>query len=189
MSSEPVIVVTGLPRSGTSLMMQMLAAAGVPVLTDSARAADDDNPRGYLEFAPVKAIARDASWLARARGKAVKIVAPLLPHLRDGERYAAIWMERNLEEVLASQATMLERSGRAVGDDDRVLRRAYERQVDDARADLQRLGASVLSVDYARSIAQPDDTAEQVCDFLGGGLDIGAAAATVEPLLYRHRSV
>ena len=71
---EPTIIVSGLPRSGTSLAMQMLHAGGVPVLTDSLRAADTDNPRGYLEFERVKQIKTDKSWLDDAAGKAVKIV-------------------------------------------------------------------------------------------------------------------
>ena len=94
-------------------MMQMLIGAGLPVLTDGAREADEDNPRGYLEYAPVMAPRRDSSWLGDARGYAVKIVAPLLPALPEGHDYRVVWMNRDLDEVLASQQRMLERSGGA----------------------------------------------------------------------------
>src|SRR5262249_30630691 len=102
-----IIIVSGLPRSGTSLMMQMLDGGGVPVLTDNIRAADTDNPRGYYEFEPVKATKRDATWLPAARGKAVKMVSQLLYHLPPGETYRVLFLERDLEEVLASQEKML----------------------------------------------------------------------------------
>src|SRR5437660_12828449 len=111
MDSE-IIIVSGLPRSGTSLMMQMLENGGVPVVTDHIRTADTDNPRGYYEFEQVKKIKQDASWLPATRGKAVKMVSQLLYDLPTSERYKIIFMERDLDEVLASQEKMLERLGR-----------------------------------------------------------------------------
>ena len=109
---QEIIVVSGLPRSGTSLMMQMLAAGGVEVVTDHVRTADTDNPRGYYEFELVKKIKQDASWLPEARGKAVKMVSQLLYDLPAGEKYRIIFLERDLDEVLVSQEKMLERLGR-----------------------------------------------------------------------------
>ena len=104
-----ITIVTGLPRSGTSLMMQMLQAGGVEVVTDSIRMADVDNPRGYLEFETAKQIEKDKSWLPRTRGKAFKMVSQLLYHLPPTERYRIIVMQRDLDEVLASQEKMLRR--------------------------------------------------------------------------------
>src|SRR5947209_5003034 len=119
-----IIVVSGLPRSGTSLMMQMLANGGVEVVTDGVRAADADNPRGYYEFEPVKAIRRDASWLPATRGKAFKMVSQLLYHLPPGEAYRILFMERDLEETLLSQEKMLARLGRTAAPREE-MRRAY----------------------------------------------------------------
>src|SRR5438067_12425110 len=108
MDSE-IIIVSGLPRSGTSLMMQMLQRGGVEIVTDDVRTADVDNPRGYYELEKVKKIKQDASWLPQARGKAFKMVSQLLYDLPGGETYRIIFMQRNLDEVLLSQDKMLER--------------------------------------------------------------------------------
>src|SRR5438045_2458230 len=99
MDSE-IIIVSGLPRSGTSLMMQMLENGGVDVVTDNVRTADADNPRGYYEFEPVKKIKQDTSWLPATRGKAFKMVSQLLYHLPPSERYRVLFMERDLDEML-----------------------------------------------------------------------------------------
>jgi len=112
-SDETITVVSGLPRSGTSMMMQMLGAGGLAVLTDGKRGADADNPRGYYEYEAVKSLGQDASWLASAGGKAVKIVSALLIHLPDGFDYRVIFMRRPIAEVLASQRAMLDRLGHA----------------------------------------------------------------------------
>src|SRR5713101_4497721 len=111
MNFEEIIIVSGLPRSGTSLMMQMLENGGVEVMTDNTRTADTDNPRGYYEFEKVKKIKQDSSWLPLTRGKAFKMVSQLLYDLPPGERYRIIFMGRDLDEVLLSQEKMLERLG------------------------------------------------------------------------------
>src|SRR5262245_57688671 len=107
-----IIVVSGLPRSGTSLMMQMLDNGGIAVVTDNFRTADTDNPRGYYEYEKVKKIKQDASWLPGTRGKAFKMVSQLLYDLPPEEQYRILFMERDLEEMLLSQEKMLERLGR-----------------------------------------------------------------------------
>ncbi len=109
--TQAIIVVSGLPRSGTSLMMQMLEGGGVEVVTDGVRPADTDNPKGYYEFEKVKTIRRDASWLPATRGKAFKMVSQLLYDLPSGESYRIVFMERDLEETLLSQEKMLTRLG------------------------------------------------------------------------------
>lgn len=185
----PITVVTGLPRSGTSLMMQMLGAAGVSILSDSERVADEDNPRGYFEYAPVMSLRRDVSWLGEARGRALKIVAPLLTALPGEYEYRVIWMSRDLDEVLASQQRMLDHSGRSEsGSDPAALRRAFESQLDRIRAELEQRAISILDVEYARAVAEPVAVAREVCDFLGGALDPTAAASAVDPALYRERT-
>src|SRR5450432_3057856 len=112
MAAYTITVVSGLPRSGTSLMMQMLAAGGMPLLTDQIRAPDQDNPRGYFEFERVKQIKRDQAWLGSAVGKAVKIIHLLLYDLPPNRNYRVIFMRRNIEEVLISQRKMLQRTAR-----------------------------------------------------------------------------
>src|SRR5262245_48410061 len=128
-----IIVVSGLPRSGTSLMMQMLDSGGVEVVTDHVRTADTDNPRGYYEFEQVKKVKQDASWLPATRGKAFKMVSQLLYDLPASERYRVIFMERDLDEMLASQEKMLTRLGRTAAPREEMkrsftlhLRRLYE---------------------------------------------------------------
>ena len=111
MDSE-IIIVSGLPRCGTSLMMQMLVQGGFEAVTDHIRAADTDNPRGYYELEKVKKLKEDASWLPETRGKVVKMVSQLLFDLPAGERYRVIFMQRDLDEMLASQEKMLERLNR-----------------------------------------------------------------------------
>src|SRR5262245_20267166 len=110
--SNEIIVVSGLPRSGTSLMMQMLDRGGIPAVTDRLRAADEDNPRGYYEFEAVKRTKQDASWLPAARGRAVKLVSSLLYDLPNSEAYRVLFMQRDMDEVLESQEKMLARLGR-----------------------------------------------------------------------------
>src|ERR671934_2987374 len=106
-----IVIVSGLPRSGTSLMMQMLHAGGMPLLIDEQRPPDTDNPNGYWEYEPVKRLQQDNSWMHKAEGKAVKVVSALLQYLPPQHIYKIIFMQRPMQEVLASQAVMLERRG------------------------------------------------------------------------------
>ena len=111
-----ITVVSGVPRSGTSLRMQCLAAAGLPLLWDEARPPDASNPRGYFELAAVKASGRDTSWLAQAEGRGVKVVHALLKNLPRDRRYRVLFMERAIDQVVASQNAMLARLGATVGE-------------------------------------------------------------------------
>ena len=183
-----VVVVTGLPRSGTSMLMQMLAAGGLEAFSDGARAPDANNPRGFLEHARVRALARDAEWLPEADGRAVKVVAPLLPHLPAGPAYRVVWLDRDLDEVLRSQRRMLARLGRPAAPDD-TLRAAYARHLEAAAAWTEttpRVG--VLRLDYARVTEAPTEAARTLAAFLDRGLDVEAIAAAVDPALYRERA-
>jgi hypothetical protein len=188
--AETIVIVSGLPRSGTSMLMQMLAAGGLPVLTDGQRAADDSNPRGYYEFEAAKKVGRDNAWLEQAKGKAVKIVAQLLPGLPPGPRYRVLFMERPLGEVVASQRAMLQRLGREGANlSERQLAATYRRQLDGVR---QVLAAhpervSVLAVNYHEALATPAMVATRVNAFLGGDLGEAAMAAAVAPELRHQR--
>jgi predicted AlkP superfamily phosphohydrolase/phosphomutase/Flp pilus assembly protein TadD len=186
--AQVVTVVAGLPRAGTSMAMQMLAAAGVPAYADQHRPADQDNPRGYFEHEQATRLHQDASWVPQARGKAVKIVAHLLPYLPEGEQYRLIFMHRDMREVVASQKAMLERLGRKGGGlADARLMRAYTQQLVRVQTWLRRRAEiPVLAVNYAEALAEPAATAAKLARFLGEPFDAPAAAAAIEPSLRRQ---
>jgi hypothetical protein len=186
MDSE-IIIVSGLPRSGTSLMMQMLDKGGVTVVTDNIRTADTDNPRGYCEFEKVKKIKEDAAWLPDTRGKAFKMVSQLLYDLPAGERYRIIFMERDFDEMLRSQEKMLERLGRTAAPRE-AMKRAYALHLERLRQWLrQQENLEVLYVSYNELVERPEGQAARVGAFLGGKANVEQMASTVDPLLYRNR--
>jgi hypothetical protein len=186
---ETITIVSGLPRSGTSLMMRALEAAGKPLLIDGLRRPDEDNPRGYYEFERVKQIADDRSWLEQAHGKAVKLIAQLLFHLPRGPRYKVVFMRRALHEVLASQKVMLQRRSQAESvPDDEEMRRVLIRHLLDVEDRLrQRPDLETLFVSFNRMLGDPLRQADRISRFLGGGLSASAMAETVDPALYRQR--
>jgi len=186
---ETVLIVSGLPRAGTSLMMQMLDAGGVPVLTDAHRAPDDSNPRGYFEYAPVKNTRKDASWVAQARGTAVKVIAQLLPALPRGPQwhYRVIFMERDLKEILDSQQTML---GQPAGDSPIVnakLFTTFSKQLLQVKRFLKAAKIPTLYVGYHDCINDPARVARTVSDFIGGVGDPDAMARVVDAALWHAR--
>jgi len=186
-----VTIVSGLPRSGTTMMMQMLAAGGMPVLTDRVRSADEDNRKGYYELEAVKRTKHDASWLQHAPAKAVKVVYMLLYDLPEDYSYRVLLMKRNLEEVLASQQTMLARRGEQGAElAPQKMAEVFAGQLD--KLDRWLAGQTnfrVLPVDYQRVIADPLTAAQRVDEFLGNRLDVSAMALVVDPLLYHQRHV
>lgn len=185
---ECLVVVTGLPRSGTSLLMQMLAAGGMGILSDGLREADEDNPRGYFEFEPVKRLLTDAQWLPAARGKAVKIVAPLLAALPRDLACRVILCERDLEEVLDSQERMLAHRSQPLRDR-KLLKDEYARALNRVKAlPARRPGTDLLSIEHADAISDPLGTAGKVNAFLGGRLNVERMAAAVDPALHRNRA-
>lgn len=184
---DTIAIVSGLPRSGTSLMMRMLEAGGVPPVSDGERAADEDNPRGYYEFEPVKKLAHDDAWVDDALGKAVKVISALLPKLPDRHRYKVVFMRRDLDEILASQSRMLERRGEPQGDE-ALLRRAFIKHVEATERMLaESEHFDVLYVSYARLVTAPDRQLDRLAAFFGGTLDRAAMAGVIEPALYRNR--
>lgn len=189
---EPVIVVSGLPRSGTSMAMQMLAAAGIPVVTDGVRKPGEDNPKGYFEDERVKQLHKeheDGSWLMDARGKAVKIISFLLKDLPDTVDYKVVFMRRDLNEVLASQKKMLERRGQP---DDTPEDKMFEIWTDHLGrvADFFKNAEHIesLDVDYHEVVGNPLDQARRIADFVGGDLDAETMARAVDGELYRNRN-
>jgi tetratricopeptide (TPR) repeat protein len=184
--AEMIVIVTGLPRSGTSMMMQMLAAGGLPPLTDGRRAPDADNPRGYYEFEPAKGLHRDNSWLAEAKGRAVKIVAQMLPHISQDFAYRVIFMEREMEEVLKSQKRMLaSKPENAEKQANGRLAATFTAQISSVKRMLDLRSIPSIFIRYERAIAEPLEVAAKINTFLGGKLNESAMAAAVEPVLRR----
>jgi hypothetical protein len=189
-SDRPFLtVVSGIPRSGTSLMMSMLESGGIPVLADNVRVADVDNPRGYYEYEPVKALKTDSSWVPQSAGKAVKMVYLLVYDLPPDMEYRILFMHRKMNEVLASQRVMLERLGKPTRVDDGKMARLFDNHLVKFSAWVkERPNIRVLDVDYNKMVANPAPIAVEIGRFLGGGLDTAAMAATVDPSLYRNRA-
>ncbi len=191
MADEFITIVSGLPRSGTSMMMQMLEAGGIPILQDHIRTPDDDNPKGYYEFERVKQIAQDQAWLEDANGKAVKMVSALLMQLPPRYTYKIIFMRRRMEEILRSQKVMLDRRQQApdkVGDDRMaVFFQNHLKQVEtwlSAQPNIQ-----VLYIHYNEMMTDPQTQVDRIARFLRPGLDVVKMAAVVDHKLYRERHI
>lgn len=190
--SEHVIVVSGLPRSGTSMMMKMLNACKIPLLVDDIRKPDEDNPKGYYEFKRAKDLASDNSWLDLACGTAVKIVSPLLQYLNmdKGITYRIIFMLRNIDEILASQKKMADRLGHAKDNiENSILKQNYSVHLEQVKNWLEKQeDIDVLYLNYADVVGNPVSTIESIVAFLGIKLDAQNIAEVVDATLYRQRA-
>lgn len=187
--NHPIIIVTGLPRSGTSLMMQLLQAGGMQILTDGVRHPDEHNPKGYFEFEKVKRLAFDVSWLKEATGKAVKIVAPLLQYLPMHYTYKIIYMHRDISEILASQQKMIvsengEFAGRAYN---LILAETYRKLEQAILSKEWTNGSELLKIEFSDIVNGQQEEMEKIEDFLGVELDISKLAAVPDPSLYRNK--
>lgn len=186
-----IIIVSGLPRSGTSMMMKAIHAGGIEPIVDHIRKADEDNPKGYYEFELVKKTKEDAFWLTEASGKVVKMVYRLLYDLPAGYNYRVVFMQRDLTEVLASQKKMLDRNGKmggAISDEQMAV--LFKAELDKCDKWLSaQSNFKVLYVNHRDMINDPFRQCEKINDFLDGGLNLQAMAETVDPTLYRNRSI
>ena len=189
-STQPIVVVSGLPRSGTSMMMKMLAEAGLPGLTDQIRTADEDNPNGYYEFEPVKQLSDGQhDWLTQANGKAVKIISALLEHLPTQYSYKVIFMERKIDEILASQQKMLTRRNEPSRVEDESMQAQFEQHLAAVKYWLARQpNIDVLYVEYNTLIADPDARCDEIIRFIGLALDAAKMCSVPNQHLYRNRS-
>lgn len=190
LSGPPVVVVSGLPRSGTSMTMKMLEAGGVPLMVDHVREADEDNPKGYFELERVKKLQEEAdkTWLGASRGKAVKVVSELLKELPPEHYYRVVFMRRHLQEVMASQNKMLERRGEPLAGDDEKIRELFERHLRITQFWLARQpNFETLYLEYAKAVADPEPAARAIRDFLRLELDVERMCDAVDGRLYRNR--
>jgi hypothetical protein len=185
-----ITIVSGLPRSGTSLMMQMLFAGGVPALSDGERRADTDNPRGYLEWERIKQLPTDPACIAEGEGKVVKVISRLLLSLPAGHGYRIIFMQRPLPEVLASQDEMLRRRGNyKEGADPAIMSAAFEKHLREVYAWLDsKPYVTTLHIQYHDVLSQPKETGQRLARFLGTSLDVEAMVQQVDASLYRNRA-
>jgi hypothetical protein len=188
---RPLVVVSGLPRSGTSMMMKMLEAGGVPVWVDGIRVPDTQNPRGYFELEQVKDLdkATGKEWVREGRGRAVKVISSLLEHLPVTNNYRVVFMHRDLGEVLVSQRKMLVERGEEGGSaPDDALRRYYETHLRKVNYLLTHNPAfKALDVTYGEALKDAESVARRVNSFVGGQLNVSAMVAVVERELYRNR--
>ena len=185
-----ITIVSGLPRSGTSLMMQMLVAGGMTALSDGERQADADNPRGYLEWERIKQLPSDPTCIAEGEGKVVKVISRLLLSLPAGHEYRVIFMQRPLQEVLASQDQMLRRRGTyKEGVNPAAISAAFEKHLREVYAWLDgKPYVKSLRVQYHEVLSKPNDIAKQLAEFLRIPLDVAAMTQQVDASLYRNRA-
>jgi predicted AlkP superfamily phosphohydrolase/phosphomutase len=185
-----VVVVSGLPRSGTSMLMKMLDAGGMEIVTDRARTPDDDNPEGYYEDDRVKRLADDPdrSWVRVARGKALKVVSHLVDRLPPENFYRILFSLRDVAEVVKSQSIMLERRSEPNPVSDEESSRLYRQHLIGIRMKLAaKQNVSVLELNYGDTLAEPLSAAKRIRRFVGQNLDTEAMASVVNPDLYRNR--
>jgi hypothetical protein len=188
----PIVVVSGLPRSGTSMMMKMLDAGGIPIVTDHLRNADESNPNGYYEFERVKKLKDgDIDWLKDAAGHSVKVISALLEYLPPNYQYQIIFMRRSMSEILASQKQMLIQRGESYGDvSDADLAKLFEKHLEFIQDWLTvQPNFNVLSIYYNAILQDPEPDVIRINEFLGGNLDLEAMVRVLDKSLYRQRKV
>ena len=189
---EPIIIVSGLPRSGTSMLMRMLEAGGLSIMTDELREADVDNPKGYFEYERVKDLEKetDKSYLRQGRGKVLKVISFLIKELPDNNDYRVIFMRRDLTEVLASQNKMIDRLGTEdTTAEDEAMKEAYRNDIVRTRLMCKkRANFELIEIHYRATVEDPVGTARKLNEFLEGRLDETAMLDAVDASLYRNRA-
>jgi hypothetical protein len=188
--AEPIIVVSGLPRSGTSMMMKILAEGGLSIVTDELRRADDDNPNGYFELETVKQMATgNVEWLANAGGKVVKVISALLEYLPSQYSYKVIFMEREIKEILASQRKMLARRNETSVIDDAEMEAQFRKHLAVVKPWLMRQpNMDVLYVSYNTLMTDPEPLCRRVVEFTGAPLNLDRMLGVPNAQLYRNRA-
>lgn len=187
-ATNSITIVSGLPRSGTSMMMRMLEAGGLEALTDGVRSADEDNPHGYYEFEAVKTTRDNPSWLKQARSKVVKMVYSLLRDLPADYEYRVLFMRRHMVEILASQRRMLERNGKPLDCPDEQMTRMFEHDLQTFEKWIAtQPNFSVLDVSLNELLANPSEQIVRINTFLDNKLDTTAMDSVIDTSLYRQR--
>ena len=185
-----IIIVSGLPRSGTSMMMKMLEATGIDVLSDDVREADEDNLKGYYEDERVKQLHEDNSWIREAENKAIKVISYQLQHLPSEYIYKVIFMQRSIREVLASQRKMMQRRGELQDDvSDNLMSKIFQKHLEETEHWIKvQPNMKTIYISYNETLDDPKKTSEKISDFLGAELDVEKMVQIVDPRLYRQKS-
>jgi len=182
-----ITVVSGLPRSGTSLMMQILEAGGMQILTDNIRKPDENNQRGYYEYEKVKSLQKDNSWLNEAEGKVIKVIAQLLPYLPSNLNYSIIFVERNIDEVFLSQKKMISNlSGKQSSVSDEILKKTFLSQIEKIK-NLLKQSPRVVYVNHRDLLEKGKEIITSLNTSLNLNLDLEAAYSVIDPDLYRAK--
>jgi len=185
---DRIIIVSGLPRSGTSMMMQMLTAGGLSPCVDNERRVDEDNPTGYFEHQKIKDLPQDNSWVKEAKNKVLKVVSPLLKYLPVGLNYKVIFMERNLNEILASQEKMMVRRGEKKKVSDQGMKQQFIDHLEEVKFWLaDQPNFDVLYLSYTKTISSPRKNVQEVKDFLNKNLDVEKMTKAIKTRLYRNK--
>jgi len=186
---QPIVIVSGLPRSGTSMMMRILAEGGLPVITDELRRADSDNPNGYFEFETVRQMSKgNVDWLANANGKAVKVISALLEYLPSDYSYKIIFLERDIREILESQRKMLaHRNEKATGAESEIQLQIQTHLSVMKPWLVRQPNIEVLFVNYNTLMTTPEPLCEQITEFLDLPLNQARMLAVPDKQLYRNR--
>ncbi len=189
-ATAAITIVSGLPRSGTSMMMKVLEAGGMEVFTDNLRTADEDNPKGYYELEDVKALKDGKSdWMQDAPGKVVKVISSLLEHLPSTYNYKIVFMRREIAEILASQKQMLIRRGEPSDGDDQEMAGVFQEHLKRVRVWLaNQPNMDILYVDYNELMGDPDPKIKTVAEFLGLTENLDAMLAVPDKKLYRQKA-
>lgn len=188
-SREPIIVVSGLPRSGTSMMMKLLSEGGLLPVTDALRSADEDNPEGYYELETVKQMAAgNVDWLSDAGGKVVKVISALLEYLPSEYLYKVIFMEREISEILASQRKMLVRRNKESQVDDAEMEAQFRKHLSVVKPWLARqANMDVTYINYNALMSDPEPLCRRVVEFTGHSLNLERMLLVPKGDLYRNR--
>ncbi|MEW6128835.1 MAG: sulfotransferase domain-containing protein [Acidobacteriota bacterium] len=188
-NQKSIIVVSGLPRSGTSMMMKMLVEGGLEAVTDNLRTADEDNPKGYYELEKVKQLDKDNSWVSECQGKVIKVISMLLKPLPKDYHYKIIFMRRKMEEILASQRQMLIRRGQPTDTiaDDKMAAMFNKHLQDIENFIASQPNMACLYISYNDTLETPAANIERVNEFFNGQLNSQAMLAVVDHALHRQR--
>jgi hypothetical protein len=185
---DAIIVVSGLPRSGTSMMMKMLNAAGIEPVTDNIRTADEDNPKGYYELEKVKQLDKDNSWVGDCKGKVIKVISMLLKPLPANQDYKIIFMRRKMQEILDSQKQMLIRRNQPNPVPDEKMAEMFNKHLKDVEAFIEKQpNMECLYISYNDVLENPAVNVEKINEFLGGAMNTSAMLEVVDTALHRQR--
>ena len=159
-------------------------------MTDGLRKSDEDNPKGYYEVELVKSLKKqaDKSWIDGAEGKVIKVVSSLLKDLPSKHQYDVVFMNRSIDEVIASQNKMIERRGDTPSTDDQQMQELYQLHLSSIKSWLaKQQNFRVLEVSYNEIVQSPAGQAQRVRDFLGRPLSVDKMSEAVDEQLYRNR--